>query len=56
MLVNKIVLVTGSIPVGVIGIFNWLLLLAAVWPWGWFSLRQKLVPGSTSWRIRRPVR
>jgi len=34
----------GWIPDGVIGVFHCIVLLAAPWPWGWLSLKQKLVP------------
>jgi hypothetical protein len=38
--------VAGSIPAGVIGIFHsHKILPIALWPWGWFRLWQKWVPG-----------
>ena len=33
-----------------------ILLLAALWPWGWLSLQQKWVPGIFPGGYRRPVR
>jgi len=48
--------VVGLIPDGVIGSFHWRNPSAALWPWGWLSLRHKWAPGIFPGGQRQPVR